>query len=146
MAHPRAQTAENLAELDQWIRDGGRLVLLADPQLDWQSERPLGDRLRPPPDFADTGLLANWGLTLSGATIAGEHRIRVEQQELVVSAAGTIRARNRRCQVSGGGFVARCQIGDGAVTVIADADFVMLADHRNENLDLLARELARLAR
>ena len=53
-----------LVELDQWVRGGGRLLLLADPMLEWPSERPLGDRLRPPPAFADTGLLAHWGLRL----------------------------------------------------------------------------------
>jgi hypothetical protein len=46
MAHPRAQPAEALVELDRWVRGGGRLLLLADPRLDWHSDRPLGDRLR----------------------------------------------------------------------------------------------------
>jgi len=54
MAHPRAQPAEALVELDQWVRSGGHVLLLADPKLDWPSERPLGDLLRPPPMFADT--------------------------------------------------------------------------------------------
>ena len=67
MAHPRAQPAEVLVELDQWVRGGGQLLLLADPRLDWHSERPLGDRLRPPPAFADTGLLGHWGLRLERA-------------------------------------------------------------------------------
>ena len=31
MAHPLAQPAENLVDLDQWVRDGGRVLLLADP-------------------------------------------------------------------------------------------------------------------
>ena len=65
MAHPRAQPAEALVELDQWVRGGGHVLLLADPKLDWPSERPLGDLLRPPPMFADTGLLVHWGLKLS---------------------------------------------------------------------------------
>ncbi|MES2137504.1 MAG: ABC transporter, partial [Pseudomonadota bacterium] len=49
MAQPPAQTAENLVALDQWVRGGGRVVLLADPMLEWPSKRPLGDPLRPPP-------------------------------------------------------------------------------------------------
>ena len=61
MAHPLAQTAENLVALDQWVRGGGRVLLLADPMLEWPSERPLGDPLRPPPMFMDTGLLAPLG-------------------------------------------------------------------------------------
>src|SRR5688572_11453991 len=55
MAHPPAQTAEDLVSLDQWVLGGGRVLLLADPMLEWPSERPLGDPLRPPPMFADTG-------------------------------------------------------------------------------------------
>ena len=64
MAQPLAQTAENLVILDDWVRSGGRVLLLADPMLEWPSQRPLGDPLRPPPMFADTGLLAHWGLRL----------------------------------------------------------------------------------
>ena len=64
MAHPIAQTAENLVVLDQWVRLGGRVLLLADPMLEWPSKRPLGDPLRPPPMFMDTGLLGHWGLRL----------------------------------------------------------------------------------
>ena len=29
MAHPSAQTAENLVSLDRWVRSGGRVLLLA---------------------------------------------------------------------------------------------------------------------
>ena len=64
MAQPQAQTAENLVALDDWVRRGGRVLLLADPMLEWPSKRPLGDPLRPPPMFMDTGLLAHWGLRL----------------------------------------------------------------------------------
>ena len=64
MAQPQAQTPENLVTLDSWVRAGGKALLLADPMLEWPSERPLGDPLRPPPMFADTGLLGHWGLRL----------------------------------------------------------------------------------
>ena len=64
MAQPRAQPAEDLVALDKWVRGGGRVLLLADPMLEWPSTRPLGDPFRPPPMFADTGLLAHWGLKL----------------------------------------------------------------------------------
>src|SRR5690348_15322170 len=64
MAQPNAQPAEDLVALDRWVRSGGRVMLLADPMLEWPSKRPLGDLLRPPPMFMDTGLLAHWGLRL----------------------------------------------------------------------------------
>jgi hypothetical protein len=131
MAHPRAQPADVLVELDQWVREGGRVLLLADPRLDWPSERPLGDQLRPPPGFADTGLLAHWGLTLAAP----------EPDSAVT--AGTLSG-NGDCKVEDGGIVAHCRIGRGRATVIADADFLNVDDPEAEGLDLLVGELDRL--
>src|SRR3954451_15051457 len=45
MAQPLAQTAENLVVLDSWVRMGGRVLLFADPMLEWPSKLPLGDPL-----------------------------------------------------------------------------------------------------
>ncbi|HEY0629266.1 MAG TPA: hypothetical protein VGD23_08055 [Sphingomicrobium sp.] len=131
MAHPRAQPAEALVELDRWVREGGRVVLLADPRLDWPTERPLGDRLRPPPAFADTGLLKHWGLSLEAPPTAGE------------ATAGKLSAKGA-CRIEDEGLVARCVLGRGHATVIADADFLNVSQSDSENLDLLVEELARL--
>jgi len=129
MAHARAQPAAALVELDQWVRDGGHVMLLADPKLDWPSERPLGDRLRPPPAFADTGLLRHWGLTLVGPK-AGESGGQLTSDE--------------HCQITGNGVVARCRIGRGSATIVADADFINVESGDADNLDLLIDELALL--
>lgn len=128
MAHPRAQPAEALVELDQWVRDGGRVLLLADPRLDWPSERALGDKLRPPPAFADTGLLKHWGLHLEAPAFD--------------SAASAGRLSGNKCGVSDDGLVAHCAVGRGQATVIADADF--MNSDQTEQLDLLVRELDQL--
>jgi hypothetical protein len=128
MAHPRAQPAEALVDLDQWVRRGGRVLLLADPRLDWHSDRPVGDKLRPPPAFADTGLLSHWGLKLSGPGSDG--------RGILASARS-----GSSCKLLNEGFVARCRIGAGAATIIADADFL---NGEPQNLDLLMDELARL--
>ena len=131
MAHPRAQPAEVLVELDQWVRGGGKLLLLADPKLDWPSERPLGDRLRPQPAFADTGLLAHWGLQLTGPEAGSD----VTSGQLKSSGS---------CVVAGDGMIARCPIGRGWTTVIADADFLNVEDSEADGLSLLVGELNRL--
>lgn len=131
MAHPRAQPPEVLVELDAWVRQGGRLLLLADPRLDWPSERPLGDRLRPPPMFADTGLLAHWGAKLVGPDPASP------------ITAGRMTG-NGACRIESDGLVARCRIGGGAATIIADADFLNVESSEDEKLDLLVEELNRL--
>lgn len=131
MAHPRAQPTETLVELDQWVRGGGQVLLLADPRLDWPSDRPMGDLLLPPPGFADTGLLAHWGLTLAAP------------QPGSAVTAGTLSG-NGDCQIESEGIVARCRIGRGRATVIADADFLNVDDPEAEGLDLLVGELDRL--
>ena len=153
MAHPRAQPAEALVELDAWVRGGGRLLLLADPKLDWHSGLPLGSALRPPPFFADTGLLAHWGLSLEGPTSDGPAVAAIDGREVLTASPGRWRLRpNSGCAVATGGFVARCRIGRGRVALIADADFLnvsgagALDGPTDGNLDALVGELARLDR
>jgi hypothetical protein len=148
MAHPRAQPAEVLVELDEWVREGGHVLLLADPKLDWPSERPLGDQLRPPPAFADTGLLQHWGLKLSGPEPDGPASVSNGDMDILAASPGKLASDS--CAISGRGFVARCRIGRGKATVIADADFLDvqgaggLDGPTEHNLDLLNDELAKL--
>lgn len=144
MAHPLAQPAEALVELDRWVRRGGRLLLLADPMLEWPSERPLGDTLRPPPAFADTGLLAHWGLRLDTPDERGPRLRKLGGQEIVTASPGVLAG---RCAVSGDRLVARCRIGKGAATVVADADFLNVEDldgPTGHNLEAMLAELTAL--
>ena len=147
MAQPRAQPAEALVELDQWVRDGGHLLLLADPHLSWPSERPLGDMLRPPSHFADTGLLKHWGLSLTGPEDNGPVEVTVGDIRVQTVTPGVLTGTS--CDILGGGLVARCRIGRGLATVIADADLLNVeptpggAEPTAANLDLVLAELAR---
>ena len=126
-AQPRALTAERLVELDRWVREGGRMVLLADPMLEWESERPLGDTLRLPPAFQDTGLLQHWGLTLFAPAERGPRIGRIGDQEVLTSSPGSLTVAAGQCRVEEGSLVARCRLGRGQVMVVADADFLHLA-------------------
>jgi hypothetical protein len=151
MAHPLAQPANSLVALDRWVQAGGRLLLLADPKLDWPSKRPLGDKLRPPPSFADTGLLAHWGLKLSKSEIDGPVSAEVGSHFVLFSSPGALGDERAGCEIEAKGVVARCRIGRGRVTVVADADWLNVEDRsreeaRDESLDLLLAELARLER
>lgn len=148
MAHPLAQTAEDLVDLDRWVRGGGRLLLLADPMLVWPSKRPLGDRLRPPLAFADTGLLQHWGVRLEAPDEAGPAERKLGGRTIVAGSPGALVSGH--CTVDPGGFVSRCNVGNGRVTIVADADFLNVdgpgaidgpTDH---NLDGLLEELAAL--
>ena len=144
MAHPLAQPAEALVDLDRWVRDGGRVLLLADPRLDWPSERPLGDNLRPPPGFADTGLLGHWGLKLDAPDESGAVERELGGRKLLAWSPGSL---SGRCALGREGFVARCRIGRGHATIVADADFLnveQLDGGRDQNLDALLAELSAL--
>ena len=146
MAHPLAQPAEALVDLDRWVRDGGRVLLLADPRLEWPSKRPLGDKLRPPPTFADTGLLARWGLRLDAPEEAGPKQVQLAGQPILAWSPGTL---SGSCKIGQGAFAAHCRIGEGQATVVADADFLhvdLLDGPTQNNLDALLGELARLER
>jgi hypothetical protein len=144
MAHPLAQTSENLVVLDEWVRRGGRVLLLADPMLEWPSKRPLGDPLRPPPMFADTGLLAHWGLRIEAPDQRGPRLRHLAGQEIQTISPGALFG---SCRISADRLVARCTVGRGEAVVVADADFLDLANMdgpTDSNLPALLGELERL--
>ena len=145
MAHPPAQTAENLVVLDEWVRSGGHVMVLADPLLEWPSKRPLGDPLRPPPMFTDTGLLAHWGLRLDAPDKRGPAQRNLGGYRIVTVSPGAL---SGGCAISSDRLVARCRIGLGNATIVADADFLdvdRLGAGAQHNLDGLLAELARVA-
>ncbi len=146
MAHPLAQPAEALVDLDAWVRRGGRLLLLADPALDWDSERPLGDPFRPPLAFADTGLLKHWGLRLDAPDERGPRQLSLGGHPILTASPGALAG---RCPISKDRLVAYCRIGKGQATIVADADFLNVGDldgPTDKNLDALLAELAALER
>jgi hypothetical protein len=146
MAHPLAQPAEDLVRLDQWVRGGGRVLLLADPMLEWPSDRPLGDRLRPPPMFMDTGLLAHWGLRLDAPDERGPRLRKLGGYDVLTASSGSLFG---TCDISNDRLVAHCSIGKGKATIVADADVLDVQDldgPTRHNLDAVLAELARLER
>ena len=90
LAHPLAQPSEALVDLDRWVRDGGSVLLLADPRLEWPSKRPLGDKLRPPLSFADTGLLADWGLRLDAPDHGGPAQRELDGRHVIAVSPGIL--------------------------------------------------------
>ena len=144
MAQPLAQTPENLVALDNWVRRGGRVLLLADPRLEWPSERPLGDRLRPPVMFMDTGLLAHWGLRLDAPDERGAVARKIGSYDVVAVSPGSLEG---KCKISPDKLVAHWSVGRGQATVIADADLIgteHLGAEAEANLDAVLSELAKL--
>lgn len=150
-AQPRALPAEELVMLDAWVRRGGRLMLLADPMLEWPSELPLGDRRRAPMAFADTGLLRHWGLRLDAPEQRGPKQSTIDGQAVVTASPGAMVRESGTCALSDDGLLADCRFGQGRVIVLADADFLNLGpdglDGATEgNLPSLVSQLASLSR
>ena len=141
MAQPRAQTAENLVTLDAWVRSGNRVLLFADPMLEWPSKRPLGDPLRPSPMFADTGLLQHWGLRLDAPDRRGAAERRLGSHQVATISAGTLHG---TCAITSDRLAAQCSVGRGRATIVADADRLNVGQAEAPNLDAVLEELARL--
>lgn len=145
LAQPPAQAPENLVALDDWVRAGGRVLLLADPLLEWPSKRPLGDPLRPPPMFTDTGLLGHWGLRLDGPDQRGPVTRSLAGKRVVTVSPGALYG---NCEISADRLVADCRIGKGRAVVVADADLLNagnLGAEAHDNLSAVTQELAQLA-
>lgn len=121
MAQPLAQPAEDLVALDRWVRRGGRVLLLADPLLEWRDSRPLGDPTRPPPMFMDTGLLGHWGLRLDAPEQRGDHSASLAGHPVTARSPGLLHG---SCALSKDRLVARCKVGKGTALIVADADFL----------------------
>lgn len=136
---PRALPPGELVVLDDWVRRGGRLVLLADPFLEWPSGRPLGDRLRPPVMFADTGLLGHWGLRLDAPDKRGPVKAGAPIGATLVS-PGALARIGGSCTVLADGRYAECRVGRGLAIVITDADWLNV-EQDDPNLTALERRI-----
>ena len=141
MAQPQAQTAENLVALDTWVRGGGRVLLFADPMLEWPSKRPLGDLTRPSPMFADTGLLQHWGVRLDAPDRRGAAERQIGPYKVMTLSPGTLQG---ACAIADDALIAECRVGRGRATIVADADLLNVGDPADPNLDAMLGELAKL--
>lgn len=150
-AQPRALPAEELVALDAWVRRGGRLLLLADPVLEWPSGLPVGDPRRAPVAFADTGLLKHWGLWLDAPEDRGPRQLSLSGQSVLVASPGILKRSGGSCEVDASGLSARCRLGKGRAAIIADADFLNLGSGgldgpTDRNLPALVSQLVDLSR
>ena len=149
-AQPRALPAAELVALDAWVRRGGRLVLLADPMLEWPSKRAFGDRLRPPVAYADTGLLAHWGLRLDAPDERGLKTVRSGDLETTFLSPGKFAKVGGNCRLDGQDVVAVCTLEKGRAIIFADADWLDVeaikasGRHPRDNLFSLAVVLSAL--
>jgi hypothetical protein len=122
LAQPGWLRPEELVAVDEWVRRGGRALVLADPELDWPSELPLGDIRRPPPASLLHPLLNHWGLDLResgrkhGSSLSNGRHLRTERP-------GVLAVTKRECRIIRSDL-ARCELDAGRVFVVPDADLM----------------------
>lgn len=127
LAQPRALSPSENVALDDWVRAGGQLLLFADPMLTSHSQFAIGDRRRPQDVVLLSPILTRWGLELTFDTAQpqGERIEKAIGLELPVDLAGAFvpiaSEAASECTISETAIAARCRVGEGRVTIIADA-------------------------
>ncbi|MCL6252163.1 GldG family protein [Altererythrobacter sp. KTW20L] len=125
MAQPRALSAEENVALDAWVRDGGNLLLFADPMMTGHSHYGLGDRRRPQDVALLSPILAHWGLELhfNEDQPAGLQMLEIDNAQVPVNLPGlfVLRDPEAGCNVTQESVQALCLIGEGTALLYADA-------------------------
>jgi hypothetical protein len=128
LAQPRAFSPAEFVQLDSWVRKGGRILILADPALQWGSLYPLGDKRRPLFTSMLSPLFAHWGLELVLPIADAEPMAirKIGKLSIRTQTPGEWlkinRDRSARCALAEGGLLADCKIGKGRAVLVADAD------------------------
>ncbi|MDG5748981.1 ABC transporter [Qipengyuania sp. XHP0207] len=127
LAQPRPLAPSENVALDEWVRGGGRLLVFADPLLTRHSEFSIGDRRRPQDVVLISPILKRWGLELQfdETQPVGERWVEAYDGQFPVNLPGQfVRVEPgapSECHVSETGVLAQCLVGDGRVTLLADA-------------------------
>jgi hypothetical protein len=130
LAQPRAFSPAEFVQLDGWVRKGGRILILADPALQWGSLYPLGDKRRPLFTSMLSPLFAHWGLELVLPIADAEPMAlrKIGKLSIRTQTPGEWLKINRdgsaRCALEQGGLLADCKIGKGRALLVADADLL----------------------
>lgn len=123
LAQPRGLSGEENVAVDDYVRQGGRVLLLADPMMTGHTFWPIGDRRRPQDIALLSPILARWGLELRFDELQGEDLAYrdFDGTRLPVSLAGQFAALGENCTLAAEALVARCRVGEGEVLAVADA-------------------------
>lgn len=130
IAQPRPLSPTENVALDNWLRAGGQLLLLADPMLTEPSAYALGDPRRPQDMVLLSPILARWGLelTFDDQQANGVRSVMLAGGSIPVNLAGAWRTTAAACRTEGEGVLVTCQIGRGRVVALADAEILSAQD------------------
>lgn len=137
---PRVLTPADNVALDEWVREGGQLLMVLDPALAGHFTLPLGDPRRPIEAALVPPVLERWGLDLEFDDMQEPSReVTIGDKALPVLLSGRLReiaGDASDCRILGEGVLASCAVGEGRIAVFADAQ-VFLDRHSH---DLPSRE------
>lgn len=120
---PRGLSPADNVALDAWVRAGGRLLIALDPALTGEYDLPLGDPRRPTDSALIPPVVARWGLAVSfdEAQAAAVVNQSLAGAALPLALSGQITVSGSDCTMLAAGAAAQCRVGEGQVTLIADA-------------------------
>jgi hypothetical protein len=143
LAQPRGLSPGELVKLDAWVRGGGRLLLLADPALQWGSLYPFGDKRRPLFTSMLSPLFAYWGVELVLPIDKAEPTAlrRLDGMTIRTQTPGEWRAKpgakNMFCKIAADMIYAECAVGKGRAVLVADADLLDTPNWEGQGARLL---------
>lgn len=131
IAQPRVLSPQENVALDDWVRGGGQLLLLADPAYTEESPYALGDPRRPQSAVLLSPILTRWGLELqfdAGQPLDETSREVLGVKMPVVLPGRFLTRGQANCRLWGDGLAVTCAIGRGRVLAVADAALLERAD------------------
>ena len=134
LAQPRGFAAEENVALDDWVRQGGKVLLFADPWMTGESRFGIGDRRRPQDTVLISPILNRWGVKFADTQWVPHlthdpaegaiHYTRYRGKYLPMHLEGELVVTGEdaaTCTVESGGLIADCRIGQGRALIMADA-------------------------
>ena len=125
---PRGLSPADNVALDNWVNAGGRLLMVLDPALTGEYEAPIGDPRRPVEAALIPPVVGRWGIEVGfgvheteeayygSDTLPGGEVVPLAYPGHITLSSDA----ERRCVQHGAASVT-CRVGQGQVTLIADA-------------------------
>ncbi|MEP5937177.1 MAG: hypothetical protein ABJ239_02515 [Erythrobacter sp.] len=142
IVQPRGLSPADNVALDAWVAAGGRLLIALDPLLVGQYSYPLGDPRNPVLSTLIPPVIDRWGMSMSFSERQplAMQRIQYEGGELPMVMSGELQLDSEAeavCTLEADNRIASCAVGEGRVTVVADATIFEVKDHgASDKVDL----------
>jgi hypothetical protein len=133
MAQPRRLSGEENVALDAWVRDGGTLLLFADPMMTGETRFHMGDRRRLQDGALLSPLLSHWRLEMhfDAAQSEGFQVVSHFGDGILVNLRGELwhadDGEPPYCVIPETGLLAHCVIGSGQAMIVAEAAMLDIA-------------------